>query len=516
VPTSLPLIPCLPSKGGIRRDLSRLEAGWSFYPDCENVINHRGEFRVRLGLAKFGDVLVDLDENPSRPIGMISYPCAEENARLVVVTSTGMAHYNIGDGTWTDLTDPANPLTGGPGNTGVLRVFQGGESLLTIAVNGKDEPIVWENNDATPYRKLGCEIPRTALCQVVCNDRLVFGNIRELGANGIDFSAFNSPDTGWGVNELLLGDTPGDIVAMREFGNLNFVIYKSDATYMGIATGGSETFAFQLKSAYNVGPVGPNAVLSAGEGLHLYLGDDGGVYKFDGVQPVIFSEPLRVYIAQRLDRARAGRSFAFFDPETNLAWFVFPVQGSTEANTAVVVDLTNGAAWPMRWPARGLSCGIVTKAESGIKIGNLPLIGEMTMTFGEMASSVPAVILGGIDGQCYRKSGYTDDGDAIPFFIETGDKALGDMTAFMPVTHSLHRFNPTVSAQLVDFEIGVSEDGESLEWEGQQAFDLSEPGAHELGHRVSGLTYALRFSGQATQPVIWLLSQIGAYQGGIR
>jgi hypothetical protein len=69
---------------------------------------------------------------------------------------------------------------------------------------------------------------------------------------------------------------------------------------------------------------------------------------------------------------------------------------------------------------------------------------------------------------------------------------------------------------LVEFEIGVSEDGESLVWEGQQTLDLSEPGAHELGHRVSGLTYALRFSGQATQPVVWLISQIGAYQGGIR
>jgi len=59
-------------------------------------------------------------------------------------------------------------------------------------------------------------------------------------------------------------------------------------------------------------------------------------------------------------------------------------------------------------------------------------------------------------------------------------------------------------------------DGESLEWEGEQTFDLSELGAHELGHRVSGLTYALRFSGQATQPVTWLISQIGAYEGEIR
>ena len=510
MPTSLPLVPCLPSKGGIRRDLSRLEAAWDFYPDCENVIYHRGEFRVRLGLAKFGDTL------GQRPVGMVSYPCEDEQARLVVLTDTGMAHYDIGDGTWTDLTDPDNLLTGGAGNLGVFRVFLGGVSLLTIAVNGKDEPVVWENEDAAHYRKLDCETPRTALCQVVCGDRLVFGNIRELAANGIDFSAFNDPDHGWGSNELLLGDTPGDIVAMREFGNLAFVVYKSDATYIGKATGGPETFAFELKSAYNVGPVGPNAVLSMGEGLHLYLGSDGGVYKFDGVQPVVLSEPLRVYIAQRLDRARMGRSFAFMDPETNLAWFLFPVKGSDEINSAVVVDLAGGAAWPMRWPDRGLSCGIAAQAQSGIRIGDLPRICDMTMTFGELVSAVPAVILGGVDGQCYRESGYTDDSDAIPFFFETGDKPLGNMTALNPVTHSTHRFKPTASAQVVGFEIGVSVDGESLEWEGEQTFDLSELGAHELGHRVSGLTYALRFSGQATQPVTWLISQIGAYEGGIR
>ena len=627
MPTSLPMVPCLPSKGGVRRDMSRLEAGWKFYPDCENVIHHRGEFRVRHGLAKFGDSLsryaggsitfvakanlidgetftisdgttakvfeFDVDgggvggsnvqvnvsgvttaievagvahtaingatfnvtsTNPGtgtltlandasgstgnvaitdtvtnsgfthigmgggggRPAGMISYPCEDEAARLVAVSSTGMAHYDIGTGLWVDVTDPENPLTGGVGNVGVLRVFQGGASLLTIAVNGKDEPVVWENEDAVHYRKLACETPRTARCQVLCADRLVFGNINELGANGIDFSDHLDPDHGWGANELFLGDTPGDIVAMREFSGGTFVVYKSDATWIGRLVGGAETFAFQRTSAYNIGPVGPNAVLSVGEGLHLYLGDDGGVYKFDGVQPVVLSETLRVYIAQRLDRARAGRSFAFMDPETNLAWFVFPVQGSDETNAAVVVDLAGGAAWPMRWPARGLSCGIAAPVQSGIKIGNLPLIGEMTMTFGEMESSVPAVILGGIDGQCYRESGYTDDSDAIPFFFETGDKPLGDMTALNPVTHSTHRFKPTASAQLVAFEFGVSEDGESLEWEGQQTLDLSEPGAHELGHRVSGLTYALRFSGQATQPVVWLISQIGAYQGGIR
>ena len=93
MPTSLPLVPCLPSKGGIRRDLSRLEAAWNFYPDCENVIYHRGEFRVRFGLAKFGDAL------GQRPVGMVSYPCEDEQARLVVLTDTGMAHYDIGDGT---------------------------------------------------------------------------------------------------------------------------------------------------------------------------------------------------------------------------------------------------------------------------------------------------------------------------------------------------------------------------------------------------------------------------------
>ena len=627
MPTSLPLVPCLPSKGGIRRDLSRLEAGWDFYTDCENVIYHRGESRVRLGLAKFGDSLIryaagsitfvakaDLIDgetftisdgtiakvfefdvagdgvagtnvqvnvsavttaievagvahtainaaefgvtstNPAtgtlilandtrgsagnvsisdtvadldfthigmgggggRPAGMILYPCEDEAARLVTVTTTGMAHYDAGGDTWTDLTDPDNPLTGGVGNAGVLRVFQGSASLLIIAINGKDEPVVWENEDSAHYRKLDCEVPRTALCQVLCNNRLVFGNIRELGGNGIDFSAFLDPDHGWGTNELLLGETPGDIVAMREFGSSTFVVYKSDATYIGKATPGPETFAFDLKSAYNVGPAGPNAVLSVGEGLHMYLGADGGVYRFDGVQPVVLSEPLRTFVAQRLDRARMGRSFAFFDPDATLAWFFFPVKGSDEINSAVVVDLTGGPAWPMRWPSRGLSCGIAAQVQSGIKIGDLPLIGEMTMTFGEMASSAPAVILGGVDGQCYRETGYIDDSDAIPFFFETGDKPLGNMTALNPVTHSTHRFKPTADTQLVGFEIGVSVDGESIEWEGEQTFDLSDPGAHELGHRVSGLTYALRFSGQATQPIVWFISQIGAYQGGVR
>ena len=79
----------------------------------------------------------------TRVVGAISYPVEADNARLVALTVAGMAVYNITDGTWTDLTDPAHPLTGSAANLGVLRVIESGDQVLTVAINGKDAPVVW-------------------------------------------------------------------------------------------------------------------------------------------------------------------------------------------------------------------------------------------------------------------------------------------------------------------------------------------------------------------------------------
>jgi hypothetical protein len=510
VPTSLPPVALDPSKAGIHREMSRLEAGWGAYPDCENVINHQASFRVRPGLTKVGNSLA------ARVVGAMSYPVATDKARLVALTTTGMSVYDITGGTWTDVTDPLHPLTGSAANIGVMRTLESGSSVLTIAINGKDAPVVWANDPATKYRLLGCEVPRTPRCMVVCNNRLVFGNITELSPQGVDYSNPLDPDNGWGLNETILGDTPGDIVAMRELGNLSFVVYKSDAIYLAQAIAANETFTYQFHSAYNAGPVGPQAVLSVGEGLHMYLAVDGGLYKFDGVQPLLLAEYLRTYIAQQLDRDRMGRSFSFIDPETSLAYFFYPVKGSVEIMSAIVVDLSTGAAWPWRWTTQGFSCGISAGLETGVRIGDLPLIGNMTMTFGELSTLNPTLLLGGATGQFYSLFGYTDDGAAIPFSWATGDSDLGAPTLYKLVTASEHEFEPTAVSQPVGFQLGTSESSNEPAYEDVQTFDLRDPGPYELGHRIAGRKFACRFEGSATQPVTWLRSRIFAAPGGNR
>lgn len=510
VPTSLPGFPIDPAKAGIRTDLSRLEAGWAAYPSCENVLDHQASFRVRPGLTKVGNSL------GSRVVGAISYPAPTDPARLVAVTTTGMAVYNIAGGTWTDVTNPLNPLTGGAANVAILRTLESGANVLTLAINGKDAPIAWANDPLVKYRLLTCEVPRTPRCMVVCNNRLVFGNISELSPQGVDYSNPLDPDHGWGVNEIILGDTPGDIVAMRELGNLAFVVYKSDAIYMAQAIAGAETFTFQFHSAYNAGPLGPAAVLSVGEGLHMYLAIDGGLYKFDGVQPLLLVEHLRTYIASRLDRSRMNRSFAFLDPETSLAYFFYPVKGAAEVMSAVVLDLTTGAAWPWRWSAHGFSCALSAGLEAGVMIKDLPLIGDMTMTFGEMSTLSPTLLVGDSTGQFYALSGYTDDGVAIPFSWETGDADLGSALNYKLVTASEHEFQPTLATQTVSFQLGTSSSETTPTWEDAQTFDLLDPGPYELGHRLTGRKIAVRFSGSATQPVTWLRSRLFLADGGRR
>jgi hypothetical protein len=426
---------------------------------------------------------------------------------------------------WTDLTDPEDPFGADPGNLCVMRIFElgteGGTIPMLILTNGKDSPKWWDTTDNNAhYTEMGSAPVGRAM--VICGDRVVLGNVEGLSPLGIDHSEWLDPSSGWESDQVLLADTPGEIVAMRELGNMQFVVYKTDAVYMASLSGEANTpFTYSLCAAFCDGPLSSLSVITTPDGAHMYLASDGGIYRFDGTRPQLLNEDTRAYLFQRFDLGFRDRAFGYYDPQGGTATFFYPAMGSEELNNAVMVDLKTMSLWPMRWTDRAFSAACAALIPSSIKIKDLVMrIPDLSMTFGSMTALSPRVVLGGIDGQAYYEDGYADDGDPIAFLIETGTNGFagpenpgGD---YKTITCSEHYFVPTSTEQEVVVKLGVSNFGEDPEYESGQTIDLVTGGPYELGHRISGRSFAFRFSGESTRPLVWNGSAFGVASRGKR
>jgi hypothetical protein len=462
------------------------------------------------------------------PLGFYSYNTADVLGRLAMGTDRGLWIYNQSENEWEDRTDRDNELGGSTFSHVIMRNMESGaippigdadpqntNYLYTILINGQDTPKAWNNLDETKYEDM--ENAPTASVMLVCANRLVMANLSAESAQTVDRSDPLNPFKGWGQDLVILGDTPGPIVAGREMGNLQFVLYKTDATYLAQAQGGSAPFAYYLKSAYNSGPLSNSCVISSPvDGTHWYLAIDGGINRFDGTSTTQLGEQSRAFVYANLDIDQRGLAFAFADARTNFAWFFYPRKGVSGIDSVLLVDMNSGTVWPFRFPGKVLTAAWETMIASGVKIGDLNIpISQLTKTIGEFSSQQPNAIFGAWNGaegtsECYLDFGDTDDGDSIPFFWESGLDQCGT-SGYKTVTSSDHRFVPTVTHQSIIFSVGFSNHGEIPVFDNdpQQSFDISEEGPHELGHRVTGRSIAVRFEGNASEAIVWDGSVLG-------
>ena len=317
----------------------------------QNVVLRRGRVQPRYGFSSFASdvgapVRGVIDYGPS--VGLTGVGVGIPDS---MVAGTDSAWYKYAAGSWTALTGAISAS-----NHIIFRIFSKNGIGYVVGINdGVDFPKRWDGV-AAGISTVGGSPPKPKAMMLLANRLLLF-NLTGGGAysgvvspSGYDVSAFNDFEAGWSttLNGLLI-DTPGDIVAALEMGDLQGVIYKSDAIIMAVAQAATVPFHFEWKSFGNVGPVNSRCVFSVQDGSHIYLGADGGVYRFDGVTPV----SLGVHIQKAILRAAdldltqlATKAWGFYDKTRNEAFFYFKGTG-VAVISGVMIALSNLSVWPV-------------------------------------------------------------------------------------------------------------------------------------------------------------------------
>jgi hypothetical protein len=486
--------------GGVRKDLSRRLVPPEALAEAENWIVLRGNFQVRPGMAAFAD------DTTQRIMGFTQYTHAQESDRLVIGTTDGWFRYDTSTLEWVDITEAANELNGGTTAHALFRVFERGSPSVAylLGVNGVDAPKKWDGDvtGVTDYEDIEGSPPAAPKAIAVCFNRCIL-----LDGKTIYVSAYNDFDDGWDTTLIkMLLDTPGDGVGLMEMGTQQFAAYKTDAIYVGVAYGGTAPFQITLRCAGIMGPCSPAAIVSLPDGSHAYLGIDGQVYIFNGMNPQAVGDHAREWVTQTADIPALGLASGFFDQTSNLLWFFYPQAGYTDCNAAIALQLPTFTLWPMRWETLRPTCGKTVFKVASTSWGQLVgTWGQQVLTWAGFSRKQSRTLIGEKTGQAYEQGGSADNSAAIPAYFETGLMDGGDAITSKTLTEIDHLASASGS-QVVDVSVGVCNYGEDRVLQAPVSMTVAGGGPRITGHRVSGVAFSHRWSAAATVPF--------GYQGG--
>jgi hypothetical protein len=477
-----------------------------------NWVYRDGEMLVRPGYSVYGD---DIDE---RPMAYVNYRHNDGNRRLVLGTPAGWWEYNGGAGTWTDITDPLDVLTGQPENQQIFRVFDVAGVKTLLGTNFINTIKKWNGTDAN-YTVLAGSPPR-AKCMAVAFDRLLLGNLNDAVdyPNGIDVSDNKNPESGWG-NIALQADTPGDIVSMLEAGKTQVAIYKDDAIVVATAQAALYPFSYDFVKTEISGPMSAKAVIPIEDGLHIYLANDGSIQLFDLVNVTPVSRAAQKHILATINNQKLGRVWGFYDAMRREVWFVYPGAGSDECSRAVILSRDGYSVYPVKWSIARPSAGAAVWTESKTTIGDWAglQIQDLEGTLGSFTGVMPRTLVGDYRGQTYLESGETDGGTPIVAEVETGFINLGDDPRHYATVHEVEYYlTKTPASQLVGVQIGISDGGEDPEYQAQQIFDLAGNAPYTSEHRDSAKRLSLKMQAAATNSIRYRGALVSATKGGRR
>jgi len=511
--TSNPGIQIKPPFGGQMsgRDLMDIPEGYA--RTALNWLKRGGGFQIRPGYSQIGSSL------GNRACGVVQYDHHLGHRFTVVGTTDKWWHWNLTDLAWIDITEGGNGLTGSETTSQVFRVFYKSNMAYLLGVNGyTNAPKKWDGVTAV-YDDIAGSPPK-AKCMAVNNNRLLLANTYTTQANvhQVDVSAFNDFEAGWGgtVQLVNLMDTPGEIVEMRELGNLETAIYKTDAIYVAVAQANLSPFFFELRAPSIQGPISPRCVVST-PNLHIFMGRNGGLWQFDGIHVTPLPDLFRQHIINTADLGALNRSFGWYDGVNGEIWFVYRGSGSANPNLGLVINVSDMTAWPVSFANFRPTAGLGAEIEENIRIGDmvLPLSGYST-PLSDMSHLYFKTALVGHTGDVVEEGGYTDKGDAIPFDLETGMQSPSDAKAYFTAAEVDSLFARTSASQAVEVKLGSSVDGSDPAYTSLGSVDVGNVGPYSLGARLTSRLFSLRIMGNATQPVKWRGSTVNGVIRGLR
>src|SRR5262249_38538711 len=155
----------------------------------------------------------------------------------------------------------------------------------------------------------------------------------------------------------------------------------------------------------------------------------GAIGVCDGVAARSVGLTVQRQIADTWSVASRARAWLTWHAQEQAIIIGYVPVGGSDPTQGIIIRWPELACYPIRWASIAPTIGSVLDIPTGLTIGELTNpIGTMTLTLGELDTTVSRLTLGGSTGQSYKDDGGDDDGVAFPAHFETGLSSLGGRT----------------------------------------------------------------------------------------
>lgn len=374
-----------------------------------------------------------------------------------------------------------------------LRGYDYAQKTWIVAANENDRVCAWDGQDDSKAQVCGQNAPYAkTIC--VSGGRILAGNIR-FPDPGKDLVAplavvFSDTFLSQGFNNwhpelaIRLADTPGEVVKLLELGNLAVACYKTDAVYMLVFQTGNNPFRTQLMASNVPGPIGVRAVVSLTENSHFYLGEDGGVYVFDGSYPRNFNPNIGNAIQAELDLNFKERAFLSYTPRLNVVLAMYPTKGSDgRVNRGMWIDVAKGAGWPFEWDGKwfDFTAGSPVKTISTYAMAGVTMrLGNVLSSLAEGQSLQPDFFLGAEDGTTFvmDEDAPDDWGEPVRAMLRSGLTEFGLKDKYSVLKEMEFIINRTNKPHSMDVEVWAADHGIDTRPVSHAVLDLFQDGPY--------------------------------------
>jgi len=375
-----------------------------------------------------------------------------------------------------------------------MRGYDYSQKTYIVCANSNDRVTAWDGQLENKMERAGSNAPfAKTIC--VSGGRILAGNVKfdDPYTDLVAPLAVVYTDTflsrgfrNWHPElAIRLADTPGEIVKLLEMGTLAVAAYKTDAAHMLVYQTGNNPFRQQLMASNIAGPVSVRAVAALTENSHMYLGEDGGIYVFDGSYPRNFSLNISRTIQYELDLAYKDRAFLAYTPRLNAVLAMYPTVGSDgRVNRGMWIDIDQQAGWPFEWngPLFDFTAGAPVQTLSKYKMSGVTIrLGSVTSAIAGGETLQPDFFIGTADGSTYviDENALDDWGTPVRALMRSGLTEFGLLDKYSVLKEMEFVINRTNSPHIMNVEVWSADHGTDAKPVSHAALDIFEDGPYQ-------------------------------------
>lgn len=407
-----------------------------------------------------------------------------------------------------------------------MRGYDYAQKTNLVVCNANDKVVVWDGQAESKVARAGSNAP-FAKTIAVAGGRVLAGNVRfddpyeelilPLGVVYTDTYLSKGFNLWHPELAIRLADTPGEIVNLTEMGSMMVAAYKTDAVYLMVYQTGQDPFRTQLMASRIPGPISARSVIQVSENTHMHLGEDGGLYVFDGTYPRPFSPTIQATIESELDLSYKDRAFLVYTPRLNIVLAMYPTKGSEGVvNRGMYVDMAAQAGWPFEWPGTvfDFTAGApVQRLQSWDTRGVTVRLGDVEGALDSGQSLQPDFFMGDVSGTTFFQDPSAEDdyGNPISVILRSGLTEFGNLDKFSIMREVEFVLRRTNFPQDLVASIWSSDYDTDARPVANATLQLSEEGPHSMEVREKGRYWGYELRGLMSERLVFS----GAY-GSLR